>query len=143
MKEGLLVDFKSEHFKSIEYTDWVRKVQANSAYFPDLKTEEGYVYRRSEHLTGEQTHDEYAWKLWIPIQLVQEVISQAHNSPLASHGGMHKTIERVRRYYFCPGLVSDIKSYVRFANRQNLPILFCDLPWEKPQRLTEFFSSFL
>lgn len=112
IKEGLLVDLNSEHFKSIEYTDWVRNVQANSAYFPDLKTEDGYVYRRSEHLTGEQTHDEYAWKLWIPKQLVQEVISQAHNSPLASHGGMHKTIERVRRYYFWPGLVSDIKTYI-------------------------------
>lgn len=92
IKDGLLVDLNSEHCKSIEYTDWVRKKQVNSAFFPDLKPEEGFVYRRSEHLTAEQTHDEYS-RLWIPKQLVHEVISQGHNSPLASHGGMHKTYE--------------------------------------------------
>lgn len=112
IKEGLLIDLNSDHFKSTEYKDWVRKVQANSGLFPDLKTEDEYVYRRSEHLVGEQTHDEYAWKLWIPKELLVEGISQAHNSPLASHGGIHKPIERVRRYYFWPGLVPDIRNYI-------------------------------
>jgi hypothetical protein len=45
--------------------------------------------------------------------LVHEVISQGHNSPLASHGGMHETYEWVRRHYFWPGLVSHIKSYIK------------------------------
>jgi hypothetical protein len=132
--------------KSIEHTDWVRKVQANSAYFPDLMTEEGYVYRRSEHLTGEQTHDEYARKLWIPKQLVQEVISQAHKSPLASYGGMHKTIERVRRYYFWPELVSNIKSYInvcQVCKSITSPNSVLRLPMGKAERLNEFFSACL
>lgn len=112
IEEGLLIDLNSEHFKSTEYKEWVCKVQANNANFPDLKTEGGYVYRRAEHLTGERTHDEYAWKLWVPKELVSLVISRAHNSPMASHGGIHKTIERVRRYYFWPNLVYDIKAYI-------------------------------
>jgi len=37
---------------------------------------------KAEHLTGEQAHDEYSWKLWIPRDLVPEVLFQAQNSPL-------------------------------------------------------------
>jgi len=70
------------------------------------------LYRKAEHLTGEQVLDEYAWKLWLPSELIPEVLFQAHNSPLASHGGKHKTVERVRRYYFSPRLVPDVKAYV-------------------------------
>jgi len=112
LREGWLVDLSSEHFKSAGYIDLVEKVAANQASFPDLKTDSGYVYRKDDHLTGEQVHDEYAWKLWIPRELVPEILSRAHDSPLSSHCGIHKTIERVRRYYFWPGLLSDIKTYI-------------------------------
>jgi len=56
-------------------------------------------------------HDTFAWKLWIPSDLVPEVLKRAHDDPLASHGGGHKTLERIRRYYFWPGLVTDVKEY--------------------------------
>jgi len=68
------------------------------------------LYRKAEHLTGEQVHEEYAWKLWLPSELIPEVLFQARNSPLASHGGIHKSVERVRRYYFWPRLVPDVKA---------------------------------
>jgi len=58
-----------------------------------------FLYRKAEHLTGEQMHDEYAWKLWVPNEFVSGILSLAHDSPLASHSGIHKTIERIRRYY--------------------------------------------
>ncbi|XP_044313064.1 uncharacterized protein K02A2.6-like [Drosophila rhopaloa] len=32
--------------------------------------------------------------------------------PLASHGGIHKTLERVRKYYYWPSLVKDVKVHV-------------------------------
>jgi len=98
--EGLLVDINSNHFKSPAYKDLVAKVEEKKDNFPDLKTEDGYLYRKAEHLSGEQVHDEYAWKLWLPSELIPKVLFQANNSPLASHGGIHKTVERVRRYYF-------------------------------------------
>jgi len=82
-------------------------VKENTANFPDLKVE-----RKAEHLTGEQMHDEYAWKLSVPKELVSKILARAHDSPLAAHGGIHKTIERVRRYYFWPGLVSDVRAYI-------------------------------
>jgi len=112
LREGLLVDMNSNHFKSPAYKDLLAKVEEKKDNFPDLKTEEGYLYRKAEHLTGEQVHDEYAWKLWLPSELIPQVLFQAHNSPLASYGGIHKTVERVRRYYFWPRLVPDVKAYV-------------------------------
>ncbi|KAH8406928.1 hypothetical protein KR222_007158, partial [Zaprionus bogoriensis] len=47
LREGLLVDLNSEHFKSAAYQDLVAKVSANKINFPDLKTEDGYVYRKA------------------------------------------------------------------------------------------------
>jgi len=39
--------------------------------------------------------------------LVPEVLKNAHNDPLASHGGIHKTWERLRSYYYSPRLLKD------------------------------------
>ncbi|XP_043062725.1 uncharacterized protein LOC122319465 [Drosophila yakuba] len=85
LREGLLVDLNSDHFK----------VSANQKNFPDLRTDSGYIYLKAEHLTGEQVHDEYAWKLWVPKELVSEILSRAHDNSLSAHGGIHKTIESV------------------------------------------------
>jgi len=60
LRKGLLVNMNSNHFKSPAYKDLVAKVDEKKDHFPDLKTEEGYLYRKAEHLTGEQVHDEYA-----------------------------------------------------------------------------------
>ncbi|XP_051859582.1 uncharacterized protein LOC127565425 [Drosophila albomicans] len=86
LRQGLIVDLDSPHFKSQEYLELLDSVKANSTNFPDLKVDSGYVYRKAEHLTGEQIHDEYAWKLWIPKELVPEILFQSHDSPLCSHG---------------------------------------------------------
>lgn len=106
------MDMDSEHFRSSEYVELVQKISSNHNNFPDLKIDSGYLYRKAEHLTGEQVHGEYAWKLWIPKGLVPEVLEKAHDSPSASHGGINKTIEKIRRYYFWPGLVPDVKTYI-------------------------------
>ncbi|KAI8116024.1 Retrovirus-related Pol polyprotein from transposon 297 [Lucilia cuprina] len=50
------------------------------------------------------TDDDLAWKLWIP--------KEAHDSHLSSHGGINKTLERIRRFYFWPNLVNDVRCYI-------------------------------
>ena len=109
---GLLIDTQSPQFKSGDYVDLVERVKANEKKLPDIKIVDDLVYRRSEHATGEQLHDSFAWKLWIPKELVAEVLVKAHDHPLASHGGIHKTLERIRRYYYWPGLINDVKKYI-------------------------------
>jgi len=111
LQDGLLVDLNFSHFKSAGYKELVDSISAYEANFPDLKVDSGYLYRKAEHLRGETLH-EYAWKLWVPKEMIQEVLVRAHDSPLCSHGVIHKTIERLRRYYYWPGLVKDLKAYV-------------------------------
>jgi len=65
-----------------------------------------------DHTSGDALHDQFCWKLWIPQTLIQVVLENAHDHPLASHGGIHKTLERVRRYYYWPGMVKDVKTYI-------------------------------
>jgi len=108
---GLMDDLQSSAFKSGEYIELQEKISANSDKFPDLRIADGLLYRRTDHATGDLLHDTFAWQLWISCELVPEFLKEAHDDPLASHGGVHKTLERIRRYYFWPGLVTDVKEY--------------------------------
>jgi len=56
--------------------------------------------------------EEESWKLWVPINLVHQVLIRAHNSPDAAHTGMNKMIEKFRRHLFWPGMVTQIRSFV-------------------------------
>ncbi|XP_044573282.1 uncharacterized protein K02A2.6-like [Drosophila ananassae] len=109
-KNGLLVDIDSQHFKSAEYMQLMEGIKSNLDNFPDLRIVDSLVYRRTEYSKGELLNDAYAWKLWIPKSMIQEVLKKSHDDPLASHGGVHKTLER--RYYFWPGMVNDVKDYI-------------------------------
>lgn len=109
---GVFVDLQSSHFCSDDYKDLLRRVEKNINHTPDLKIIDGFLYRRTEHAVGEQTTDDMAWKLWIPKALVPEVLQKHHDDPLSSHSGINKTLERLRRYYFWPNMVNDVKSYI-------------------------------
>ncbi|XP_059223172.1 uncharacterized protein LOC131996977 [Stomoxys calcitrans] len=111
-ERGVFVDLKSEHFSSDDYKDLLRRVDDNIDSTPDLKIIDGYLYRRTEHAVGEQRADDMIWKLWIPKSMVPEVLQKHHDDPLSSHCGINKTLERIRRYYFWPNLVWDVKNYV-------------------------------
>lgn len=69
----------------------MQKVSANQINFLDLRTDSGYIYQKAVHLTGEQVHDEYAWRLWVPRELVPEILSRSPDSSMFAHG-IHKTI---------------------------------------------------
>lgn len=73
---------------------------------------DGYVYKRTEHVTGEQLNDDFCWKLWVPDELIPDVLLESHNSPLSAHFGINKTLQRIRRHYFWPGLVNSVKNFI-------------------------------
>jgi len=62
---GELIDLQSPQFRSDEYVKRPKRVKAYQDKLPDLKVVDGRVYRRSEHATGDQLHDNFTWKLWI------------------------------------------------------------------------------
>ena len=52
-------------------------------------------------------------RLVIPAGLVQEVLSEAHDSAWSGHLGIAKTLERVKERFFWPTLASDVTAYVK------------------------------
>lgn len=109
---GLFIDLKSDTFQTSEYKELLARVEKNAQKTPDLKVVDGYLYRRTEHCSGEQVQDDLCWKLWVPRELTKEVLRMAHDSPLSAHNGINKMLNRIRRFYFWPNLVNDVKHYV-------------------------------
>lgn len=42
-----------------------------------------------------------------------DLIKRFHDTVTAAHGGMQKTIDLLKRHFFWPGMVSDVKDYIR------------------------------
>lgn len=110
---GPEIDLSSPCFDASDYQNLRTKISGNQDKYPDVKIIDGFVYIRTEHYDGHEENDQTCWKLWIPIGLRQDLLSRFHNSPTASHGGMSKTINLIRRHFFWPGLVRDVRDYVR------------------------------
>lgn len=109
---GLFVDLESAHFQSDSYKELLNKVQKTLDNMPDLRIIDGYIYRRTEHASGDQLQDDLSWKLWIPQSMVPELLKRAHDDSLSSHGGINKTLFQLRKYYFWPNMVVDVRNYI-------------------------------
>lgn len=103
------IDLNSPHFDSPDYAKWRSDILDTE--FPDFRVVGKIIYKRTEFSTG-GTDDESLWKIVVPMELRHDVIYAAHNQPTSSHGGIAKTTERIRRYFFWPRLVTDVKDYI-------------------------------
>lgn len=104
-----LIDLDDEAFSSEEYVKWRKDI--SESQFPDFRIDERYIYRRDKFSVGDDC-DGNSWKLLIPTRLREGVIRVAHDIPNAAHGGIAKTVERIRRNFYWPKMVRDVKEYV-------------------------------
>lgn len=109
-KHGFSIDLESPAFKSAEYVAMANQIEANKDSLADLKVDEGRLYEICKHAKGDPLHDTFIRKLWLPQDLIPKVMAGAHDDPLASHGGIHKTLEQIRRYWL--SLVKYVKEHV-------------------------------
>jgi hypothetical protein len=47
------------------------------------------------------------------LSFQKQELHQYHDSPLASHMGMHKTYSKLRKKFYWPGLEQDVRTYIR------------------------------
>lgn len=106
------IDIDSDSFRSKEYQILVKQIEQSPVKLPDMKIVDGILYRRMEHATGDRIADDMAWKIWLPNEVIPIALTLAHDHPLALHCGINTTLQRIRRYYFWPNLVADIRIYV-------------------------------
>lgn len=107
------IDLDSPHFMDTDYKELKDKIKTNESKYPDMKIVDNFVYIRTEHYSGNEIREQQAWKLWVPRNLQNQVIVRAHDSPIASHGGIYKTLELIRRNFYWPGMVRDVRKYIQ------------------------------
>lgn len=108
------IDLESPHFNDEEYNQLKSKIRKNASQYPDVKIVDQFVYIRTDPYRGQLDQEDRCWKLWVPLQLRKSVISRSHNnSPTSAHCGVVKTLDLIRRNFFWPGLVHDVREYIR------------------------------
>lgn len=106
-----LFDFETNEFEGEEYKELLKNVEENKERLPDLKIKDGLVFKRTKAVNHEEI-GELVWKLWVPDSLTHILIQKAHDDLTSAHGGVGKTIYRLRKLYYWPGMVSQVRRYV-------------------------------
>lgn len=111
------IDLDSKEF---DYPEYVKlRERYEKCNMPDFKVLDKFVYKRTEFSEGKQDESD-SWKLWVPELLRNQVMYSAHNVPGSAHGGIARTLERIRRYFFWPRLVLDVRIHTELRTMQDI-----------------------
>ena len=84
----------------------------NQSKLPDLQIIDNKIYKRCEFSSGDAESDMFNWKLWIPSSLIESAITNAHCPPNKCHGGIAKTLERLKLYLYWPRMSVHVKDFI-------------------------------
>lgn len=104
------IDLTDAEFQSDDYSKLRVEVETHQTELPDIRVKEGVIYKRM--LTTVDSDDGNTWKVWIPDGMQLKIIQEAHNPPSSAHGGVDKTVNLVKRYYYWPGMSKDVREFV-------------------------------
>lgn len=107
------VDLDAPEFEANDYKDLGDQCEANKDTLPDVKVSQNLVYRTTDFPSGSESLDTSIWILWIPSELTESLIAGAHNPPQAAHGGITKTLSRLREKYYWPNMPIQVREYIR------------------------------
>lgn len=79
----------------------------------DIRIIDDFVYIRTEHSTGNEIEEQESLTLWIPNKLREKVIRKNHDYPIASHWGIDKTLKLLLRYFYKPGMGTDVRQFIK------------------------------
>lgn len=105
-----IFEFETTAFESEEYMERLALVRAEAERFPDLWIEDGLLFKRSQF--AREDSEEFLWKLWVPEALTNTLVRQAHDGDQGMHGGIARTLARLRQFYFWPRMAAQVRSYV-------------------------------
>ncbi|XP_055918604.1 uncharacterized protein K02A2.6-like [Eupeodes corollae] len=108
----LHIDLEDPSFKSDEYLQIIHHIGQNKDQLPDLQVSDGFVYKKVRHCTGNPLQDDLVWKIWVPAALTNRLISLAHCPARASHGGITKTLYKLRQQFFWPNMASHVRQFI-------------------------------
>lgn len=92
------------------YTTLKNKVQQSPAQYIDLRIDNDVI---PKHINKYADAIDDAWRIYVPGDHQPAIMRQYHDDKLAAHGGILKTINRIRRHYYWPSMQRDIGKYIR------------------------------
>lgn len=94
------------------YQPLYRAVRNRPDENPDYCIRDGRLYRHILHsLNKDDTGDE--WKMCVPTSERPAILHRNHDAPTAGHLGIAKTISRLARTYYWPGMFRDAAKHVK------------------------------
>ena len=108
----LELDLSSPYFNSKRYEELRSTIAENQEQLPDIMISDGFIYKRCSPCTGNPETDDLVWKLWIPEELTDHLISLAHAPARSAHGGVSKTLFKLRQMFYWPGMYTQVKKFV-------------------------------
>lgn len=107
----------NEVSKDVSYQDWYLRtkndVTMNPNKYHTLAIDGGRLLKRIFKKSEPKSDSTLEWKLCVPPENRDEVFRENHDLPTAGHLGMRKTVRRIQQRYYWPGMVNDIRAYVR------------------------------
>jgi len=92
----------------------LRAVQETPQEYPDYEMKNGKLFRHVLHtLDFQETPAEEQWKECVDKDRRPKILRANHDEVTAGHLGIAKTIARIARYYYWPGMFREIARYVR------------------------------
>lgn len=110
---SLTVDFSDPSFQSPEYLDLKSYIIDNHEQLPDLLISDELIYKRTQHPRGNEVFDIGVWKLWVPTPLREKLIVAAHCPPNKAHGGIAKTLFRLRDRFYWPYMPLEVSNFIK------------------------------
>lgn len=105
-----LIDLEEDLFSGDEwYEGLMKRVLEFPKNYPAFRVENDLIFKCSKNHKG----GEFKWKLVIPTHRRIPLIKNCHDTLISGHGGVNKTIQRIKTRFFWPGMNKTIKDYVR------------------------------
>ena len=67
----------------------------------------------SRHAKSNRSKTHHKYQLVVPRSMVQDILYMQHDSPLAAHGGIQDTLDRIKEHYYFQRMSSIVSDYVK------------------------------
>ena len=96
------------------YAKMYKNVQENAKDFPDYRIENDRLYRHILHtLDFNESSEASEWKICIAEIEKNRILRENHDDPVAGHLGVAKTLAKLAKCYYWPGMFREATRYVR------------------------------
>lgn len=113
MSRAIKVDLLKVARSFVTVDPWYNKIR--EAMKKNQTAKSGYMWDDENlwyYVKKGKNAAQIGWKVCVPRELMEEIISKNHDALTSSHGGIFRTLCRIKEVYFWPKMEEDVTEYV-------------------------------